>query len=165
MITGGEPMLFDGVIELANELRQLGHVITIETAGTVFQQLACDLMSISPKLSNSIPDQKLVGDGWLKQHEERRLNPEVLGKLISQYDYQLKFVINPEGDGSEWAEIKDLLALLPSVPCEKLFVMPEGRDRETLLRRAKMLAPECIRRGYSLCMRTQVDLWGDTRGT
>lgn len=55
VLTGGEPMLFDPVEELASALRERGHTITIETAGTVFRELPCDLMSISPKLSNSTP--------------------------------------------------------------------------------------------------------------
>ncbi len=36
-------------------LRAQGMHITIETAGTVDAPVACDLMSISPKLSNSVP--------------------------------------------------------------------------------------------------------------
>ena len=36
-------------------LRAAGWHITIETAGTLYLPVACDLMSISPKLSNSTP--------------------------------------------------------------------------------------------------------------
>src|SRR5579862_6099350 len=55
VLTGGEPMLFEPVVELASTLKGLGHVITIETAGTIYRDIECDLMSISPKLTNSIP--------------------------------------------------------------------------------------------------------------
>jgi len=55
VVTGGEPMIAPGIVPLTNSLRELGLHITIETAGTVFQPVACDLMSISPKLSNSTP--------------------------------------------------------------------------------------------------------------
>ena len=52
--------------------------ITIETAGTVFAPVACDLMSISPKLANSTPE-----GPWAKQHERLRIQPEVLRRLMS----------------------------------------------------------------------------------
>ena len=55
VITGGEPMIFPDVVALSHGLTSSGMHITIETAGTVFQPVACDLMSISPKLGNSTP--------------------------------------------------------------------------------------------------------------
>ena len=48
VVTGGEPMLFEETVALTQQLRALGMHITIETAGTVVQPVACDLMSISP---------------------------------------------------------------------------------------------------------------------
>src|ERR1700756_1245194 len=55
VVTGGEPIIFEPIVELTERLREVGLHITIETAGTVFQKVACDLMSISPKLANSTP--------------------------------------------------------------------------------------------------------------
>ncbi len=54
VITGGEPMLFAPVVALTESLSNV-HV-TIETAGTVYQPVKADLMSISPKLANSTPE-------------------------------------------------------------------------------------------------------------
>src|SRR5512133_3760785 len=45
VLTGGEPMLFEPIGELTNELKTNDHTITIETAGTVFRDVTCDLMS------------------------------------------------------------------------------------------------------------------------
>ena len=56
VVTGGEPMIAPEIVPLTERLRALGLHITIETAGTVFQPVACDLMSISPKLANSTPE-------------------------------------------------------------------------------------------------------------
>src|ERR1700682_433413 len=53
VITGGEPMIAPGIVELTAQLKSQGQHITIETAGTVFAAVTCDLMSISPKLANS----------------------------------------------------------------------------------------------------------------
>ena len=56
VVTGGEPMIAPEVLPLTARLRGAGFHITIETAGTVFRPVACDLMSISPKLANSTPE-------------------------------------------------------------------------------------------------------------
>src|SRR4051794_13577187 len=50
VITGGEPMLFAELIPLSQRLSEFGFHITIETAGTLYLPVTCDLMSISPKL-------------------------------------------------------------------------------------------------------------------
>src|SRR5882724_1289526 len=93
LINGGEPMIAPGIVELSQRFRQAGMHITFETAGTVFTPVACDLMSISPKLSNSTP-----GGSFRNQHERLRFQPDVLKRLISAYDYQLKFVIAQPAD-------------------------------------------------------------------
>src|SRR6184192_2907191 len=48
VVTGGEPMIAPQIVELTARLRERGLHITIETAGTVYKPVACDLMSISP---------------------------------------------------------------------------------------------------------------------
>jgi len=52
VVTGGEPMIQDEIVRLTERLKELGMHITIETAGTVYQPVICDLMSISHKLAN-----------------------------------------------------------------------------------------------------------------
>ena len=61
VLTGGEPMLFDPIEDLARKLKDRNNTITIETAGTIVRDLPCDLMSISPKLANSTPNAE---SGW-----------------------------------------------------------------------------------------------------
>src|ERR1022692_3133813 len=56
VVTGGEPMIAPDIVALTARLRERGKHITVETAGTVFVPVACDLMSISPMLANSTPD-------------------------------------------------------------------------------------------------------------
>jgi 7-carboxy-7-deazaguanine synthase len=161
VLTGGEPMLFEPISELTVELKKRGHTITIETAGTVFRDVECDLMSVSPKLANSTPSEE---SGWRERHEETRLNIEVLTKLISAHDHQIKFVVNPE-TGDDLPEIEDLLAKLPPVRPERVLLMPEGIDSATLARRQKLLIDACMSRGWRLSPRLHVELFGNTRGT
>lgn len=160
VVTGGEPMLFDDVEPLAARLRRLGHVITIETAGTVFRELACDLMSISPKLANSTPQ----NDPWQERHEQTRNDRAPLKRLIQTYDVQLKFVVNPD-QGDDLEEIDELLQDLPPVPPERILLMAEGTDADTLHRRGRLLAPICLERGWRLSPRFHVDLFGNKRAT
>src|SRR3954452_14172518 len=96
VVTGGEPMIAPEILPLTEQLRELGLHITIETAGTVFHPVACDLMSISPKLSNSTPQ-----GSFAAQHERLRIQPAVLRQLMARYDYQLKFVVEKPEDVAE----------------------------------------------------------------
>jgi len=161
VLTGGEPMLFDPIETLASSLKANGHVITIETAGTVFRELPCDLMSISPKLANSTPH---ADAAWSVRHETTRLNVPVLQRLIERYPYQLKFVVNPD-KGDDLGEIEALLVQLSGVEPGRVLLMPEGTDGDTLHRRARLLVEPCVRRNWRLTPRMHVDLFGNTRGT
>ncbi len=163
VVTGGEPMLFEPIAELCDKLKANGHRITIETAGTICRDLACDLMSISPKLSNSTPDES-AGIGWAERHEATRLNFAVLTDLMNEYEFQLKFVVNPE-IGNDLYEIDSLLSKLPRVEKDRILLMAEGIDHETQVRRQRLLAPICLDRGWRLSPRLHVELWGNERGT
>ena len=64
VLTGGEPMIFAECVELTRQLKQASLLhVTVETAGTVYQPVACDLMSISPKLGTSTPFER-EGGRW-----------------------------------------------------------------------------------------------------
>ena len=156
VVTGGEPMIAPGIVALTERLRALGMHITIETAGTVFAPVACDLMSISPKLANSTP-----GDPrWNAQHERLRVQPAVLAKLMARYPYQLKFVIQRADDLDE---VRSLVGLLSADP-ERVILMPEGTDTERLRDRGVWLAEVCKQEGFRFSPRLHVDLWGHRRG-
>jgi 7-carboxy-7-deazaguanine synthase len=157
VLTGGEPMLFEESMALCEQLKALGHHITVETAGTVFRPIPCDLMSISPKLSNSTPHHDAF---WSVQHDKLRLQPEVLRKLMDHADYQLKFVVSTPAD---LEEIHPLVQQLKADPL-KVLLMPEGRDAATLNERSVWIADICKQFGYRYSPRLHVLLWGDRRG-
>ncbi len=155
VVTGGEPMISPEIVQLTHRLRDIGRHITVETAGTVFEPVACDLMSISPKLSNSTPSGQ-----WAKMHERVRIQRDVLLELMSRYEYQLKFVIEKQDD------VEEARALAESVRAEpgRVILMPEGTDRELLRERAVWLAEVCKEEGFRFSPRLHVDLYGDRRG-
>ena len=71
VLTGGEPMIAKDIHALAAALKDLAYHITIETAATIAPAgIACDLASLSPKLKNSTPDERL--DDTLMRRKEGR---------------------------------------------------------------------------------------------
>ncbi|MBS1703957.1 MAG: 7-carboxy-7-deazaguanine synthase QueE [Armatimonadetes bacterium] len=161
VLTGGEPMLFDAIEPLARQLKAEGKTITIETAGTLYRDLPCDLMSISPKLAHSTPTEDLA---WAKRHDDLRLQPDILRQMIASYPFQLKFVVSSP-DAQEITEIESLLDQIGPVEPSKVLLMPEGRDQATLWQKARLLIPIVTARNWRLAPRLQIDLFGDTRGT
>ncbi len=156
VVTGGEPMIAPQIGELTARLRDAGMHITIETAGTVFKPVACDLMSISPKLANSTPE-----GVWAARHERLRSQPDVLARLMGEYAYQLKFVIAAAGDLDE---VHELLHRVQA-PAERVILMAEGIDREVLRERSLWLAEICKAEGFRFSPRLHVELYGNRRGT
>ena len=116
VLTGGEPMLFAELLPLAEQLRQSGMHITVETAGTLYLPVTCDLMSISPKFASSGP-QPEKHPHWSRRHERQRYQPEVLNALMAEYDYQLKFVIDHEADPRRSRTIFNNLPRHPTRAC------------------------------------------------
>lgn len=161
VLTGGEPMLFAELVPLAARLKEAGYHLTIETAGTLYLPVVCDLMSISPKLSNSTP-RGAEHEAWRRRHERTRQAPGVLAQLLAEYDSQLKFVVDEPGD---LAEIEGFVAGHPQLRPEQVWLMPQGRTREELTARDDWVAAECAKRGWQFCPRRQIEWYGLTRGT
>lgn len=159
VVTGGEPMIAPEIAELTRALKSAGQHVTIETAGTVYAPVTCDLMSISPKLSNSTPWEREHGR-WARQHDRLRFQPEVLLRLMAEFEYQLKFVITTPADLDEVTSMRD--ELKPD-RC-RIVLMPEGTNPEILRERGRWLAECCKQEGYRFSPRLHVDLWGDRRG-
>lgn len=152
-------MIAPEVVKLTQMLRGEKIHITIETAGTVYQPVTCDLMSISPKLRNSVPHER-EGGRWAAQHERLRYQPAVLKQLVKEYPHQVKFVVDGPGDLEEIGAIRDEVG----VARRNIILMPEGTDHETLRKRGEWIAEVCKRERYRFSPRLHVDLWGARRG-
>jgi 7-carboxy-7-deazaguanine synthase len=161
VVTGGEPMLFAELAPLCRELRRRGRHITIETAGTLFLDVACDLMSISPKLASSAPS-AAEHPRWRRRHLRERHRPEVIARLLAEYDYQLKFVVdNP----SDLADVENYLREFPQVPAANVWLMPQGRTADEVAGRAGWIADECAKSGWNFCPRMHLEWFGAARRT
>ena len=159
VITGGEPMLQAAVVSLIAALSAEGYHTTVETAGTVFRPVAAELLSISPKLASSTP---AAPAAWVERHARARLDVAVLRALMAHAPFQLKFVVGGAGDITE---IERLLERLGEVPADRVLLMPEGRTVAELDAHLPMVVEASLARGWRLCDRLHVRLFGNRRGT
>jgi len=156
VLTGGEPLAHEGVSELAAAIRSAGYHLTIETAGIYcIEGLQADLMSISPKLSNSDPQKNA------EKHQVERLNVDTLRKLTAEFDYQLKFVADSPGDLDEIADVLDKLG---EVDPYRVYLMPQATQPEEYLTKSRWLVEYCKQAGFSFSPRLHIMLWGSQRG-
>jgi 7-carboxy-7-deazaguanine synthase len=159
VLTGGEPMTGSdsaarpGLADLTGRLKAAGKHVTIETAGVLFiPGLACDLMSISPKPAYGKPCQEggPVGSDL-----------QVVRRLIREYPYQIKFVVESRED---IREIQGAIAALGPVALERVMLMPQAATAEELRSRSGLVAELCRETGLRFGPRLHVQLWGGKRG-
>jgi len=169
VLTGGEPMVASGIRELASALHAEGKHITIETAATVPPHahgiaIPFDLGSLSPKLANSTPDADVAGP-WQERHEKTRLQPEVIRQWLEAGPCQLKFVVSQVEDLPEIEELLNEVGAVDGFTRDRVLLMPEGTDVETLRQKGPWLAEICLEHGFRFAPRIQIELFGNTRGT
>lgn len=152
VITGGEPLLQGAALARMVALLD-GMTVEIETNGTVAPHPALDPLvsqyNVSPKLGHS------------GNPIDSAQIPERLAEWIQKPQAWFKFVVATPDDV---AEVIELIAA-HSLPRERVFVMPEGTDSETLRTRERWLAPLALQQGLRLTDRMHIHLYGDTRGT
>jgi len=153
VITGGEPFINSHIALLCEEIKKLNRHITIETNGIKFiENLRCDLMSVSPKLSNAYENQADC---------EKFLKIDQLQKLIDNYDYQLKFVIDKREDV---AEVHQLLKKLENVDRQKVLLMPQAKNLAEYLSKCPLIAELCKESNFVFCPRLQLE-FGEIKPT
>ena len=140
MLTGGSPTMHKKLVnELTHFANERDIFITIETEGSHFlpTDYPINLLSISPKFSNSIPvlgvatpqgaitDQKMID-----RHNKFRVNKDAIKQSIDYHsDYHIKPVLDKEFTIID--EVEEFLSDL-NIPDDKVWAMPAGDDRESL---------------------------------
>ena len=164
VVTGGEPLEAENLVYLLELLTSAGLHITLETACLEFIPVPCDLVSISPKLSNSYPD-----DIDVKEYSQKCLNPSAIAAYMRQYETQLKFVVSCDEDVSEIKAlleiISDRTAIDPSEIQDRVMLMPKAAGRQQYREIAPLVAELCLKYGYCFSPRLHVEYWGNTKGT
>lgn len=158
VVTGGEPFLQPEIVPLTQALHEVGRFITIETAGTVFRPVHADLMSISPKRANSMPKSGY----WSARHEQLRENANVLRRMIKEYPYQLKYVIDSPDDLDD---VERHLSQHPEIASENVFLMPQAVTAKQLHEKSSWLHSSADQMGYQVSPRLHIELFGNVPGT
>jgi 7-carboxy-7-deazaguanine synthase len=158
VVTGGEPLVNAELPALLEALADPSLHITIETSGIEFVGgLTCDLMSISPKLSNSTPENAKEN----QTHEQNRLNIDAMQQLVDAYDYQIKFVVDSPDDLNE---IAATIGKLTNVNPYKIMLMPQAAGKIEYVQKLPMVAEIAKSTGFALSPRLQVELWNNDKG-
>lgn len=174
MITGGSPTMYPEMVnEIINIAKQLrGMHITLETEGSHFIETnyKIDLISLSPKFSNSIPklgaktpQGKDVDQKMIDQHNKFRMNYDVIKKMINYHtDYHFKPVVD-RNDPTIWYEIEEFINNTDT-PNHKVWVMPAGDTFDKLQPNYAYVMEECIKRGFNFTGRAHIVAYNDLRG-
>ena len=171
MLTGGSPSMHG---KLVNELTHLAHergiFITMENEGSHYLETdyPIDLLSISPKFSNSIPiigvktpEGRIADQRMVDQHNKFRLNLEAIKKSIAYHkDYHIKPVLDKNLTiyGEVWKFLNDL-----KIPNEKVWMMPAGDTREALFETYPVVMDFCRDKGYRFTGRAHIMAFNDQR--
>jgi|TARA_R110002096_G_scaffold360533_2_gene553440 7-carboxy-7-deazaguanine synthase len=164
MLTGGSPTMQPALVnELTHFANERGIIVTIETEGSHFVETdyPINLLSISPKFSNSVPVVGAVTPGgtvvdqkFVDIHNKRRLNTDAIRKMI---DFHSDYHYKPVWDGTDanLKEIEDYRVEL-NVPKDKTFIMPAGDTRETLIEMYPKVFELCAEHGYNMTGRDHI---------
>ena len=154
ILTGGEPLLQqeEWILLLRLLEKEKSFFCEIETNGTLIPTPLLDSLldqyNVSPKLQNS------------GNEKQDRIRKEPLHYFASSEKSWFKFVITEE------KEIKEVESLIEtySLPRQKIFLMAEGNEKQTLRKKENWLAEICLKRGFLFSPRMHIHLWGSERG-
>ena len=172
MLTGGSPTMHKKLVnELTHFAHERGIYITIETEGSHFlpTDYPINLLSISPKLSNSVPvlgvltpqgavtDQKMID-----RHNKFRLNYDAISKQI---EYHSDYHIKPVWDGKDQDALNEIMDFIEelNIPREKVWFMPAGDSRESLFKSYPVLFDWVRDNGYRMTWRPHIIAFEDKR--
>ena len=164
MLTGGSPTMHPALV---NELTHFAHerdiIITIETEGSHFVETdyPINLLSLSPKFTNSIPVVGAVTPGgvtvdqkFVNIHNRKRMNTEAIKQMIDFHDdYHFK----PVWDGTqENLDEIEAYRIELNIPKDKTYIMPAGDTRETLIEMYPKVFDLCAEHGYNMTGRDHI---------
>jgi 7-carboxy-7-deazaguanine synthase len=183
MLTGGSPTMHPAIVnELTHFCNERGIVMTIETEGSHYLETdhKIDLLSISPKFSNSVPvigtltpQGKEVDERMIKIHNRLRMNVDAISQSIVYHtDFHLKQVIDKDLSMLPEVElfIENLTDALLELKFEgyetraevfkhvkdRVWCMPAGDDREPLFESYPVVMDMCRDKGYKFTGRAHI---------
>lgn len=149
VLTGGEPLLDKNIEILVKVLKQNGYHVTVETNGTIFRNINCDLISISPKLNHS---------NNLEINIDKNIRT-ILQLINNCDDYQIKFVVRP--DETDFEEVKKYVNCmnLQDSYLDKVMVMPLSNSKNELEDVQADVVRLSIKYNFRYADRLQLHIW------
>ena len=172
MLTGGSPTMHPALVnEITHFANERNILVTIETEGSHFLETdyPLDLISLSPKFSNSVPvlgaitpNGAKADERMIKVHNRLRLNKDAIRKTI---DYHKDYHFKPVWDGTEEnLEEIEAFRVEMNIPKEKTFVMPAGDTREQLVKMYPLVFEMVAEKGYNMTGRDHIIAYDTERG-
>ena len=172
MLTGGSPTMHPALVnEITHFANERNILVTIETEGSHFLETdyPLDLISLSPKFSNSVPvlgaitpNGATADERMIKVHNRLRLNKDAIRKTI---DYHKDYHFKPVWDGTdENLEEIEAFRVEMNIPKEKTFVMPAGDTREQLVKMYPLVFEMVAEKGYNMTGRDHIIAYDTERG-
>ncbi len=172
MLTGGSPTMHPALVnEITHFANERNILVTIETEGSHFLETdyPLDLISLSPKFSNSVPvlgavtpNGAIADERMVKVHNRLRLNKDAIRKTIDYHkDYHFKPVWNGTDENLEEIEA---FRVEMDIPKEKTFVMPAGDTREQLVKMYPLVFEMVAEKGYNMTGRDHIIAYDTERG-
>jgi len=162
VLTGGEPLLQDGIMHLIRELRQLKYFVEVETNGTIsfpdYQPV--DHYFYQPNLWNV--SLKLVSSGV---HEKIRIVKKVI-RTFRRIDDELnnvvwKFVIQHEND------FKEAMKLIDEFLMRNVVFMPQTTKKnqaKDLIYIYELMRKHNLPQNFRVLPRLHIMMYGNVRG-
>jgi 7-carboxy-7-deazaguanine synthase len=169
MISGGSPTMHPDLLRELSVVssRDYDMHVTLETEGSVFVEgCAIDLVSLSPKFTNSLPrigtvtpKGTIITAKHYDRHEKFRMKYDAMRAWITKHDYQYKPVFSrmEDMDEIEWLG-KEL-----DIPKTKTWIMPAGGTADELEKRRAPLMEFCWKNGYNYTDRIHIVAYGTKR--
>lgn len=155
VLTGGEPMIQQPALTSVMEALRTtdpAYWFEVETNGTLVPEPGFDGLisqyNVSPKLENSHNSRKL------------REKPAAYRFFAASPKATFKFVVARQQDMDEVLDLIERYA----IPTEKVWLMPEGSDRQTLSKRRLWLIEKCKTLGFRYSDRLHIQIWGSKKG-
>jgi len=143
VLTGGEPFIHPGIALLAHKLMQQQFHVTIETSGFIYRKVECHLLSLSPKLPNSVP-------------HRITFRPAILKRLITSVpDYQIKFVV---ANLKEVCQVTDIIDEYPFINRANVMLMPNAKTLKRYIPLAPKIAQWALLNKLKFCPRLHLEL-------
>ncbi len=193
VLTGGEPLLPNSIVDLTQKFSRQNFHITIETAGTVYRPVFCDLISISPKLASSTPssyrrplpysqtpvavtglridphgsaEAMIRGQDKAHSWQARHDHQRHQPDVIRQWVKQYSYQIKFVIDQpADCIEVEQYLLEFPEIARDRVLLMPQGIELSELEKKRNWLEPYCQLHGLTFCPRKHIEWYGNRRGT